>query len=144
MSTPHPTLRRTVGYYRVSPRSDENAPSVPEQREWCNMAAPREGLLIVKEFADEFVSGCDLDDLPGLMALVAFCQEEHAAGRPVEVVICWDGDRFSRGSAIRTARVLDDLMSAGVSYLYSTEGWVDLEDEADVLIHNVKQGMSRS
>lgn len=78
------------------------------------------------------------------MKMIAFCDERPKAGR-IEAVVCWDADRLSRASSIRTAVVLDSLMSAGVSHLFTSEGWIDLEDEeGDVLVFNVKQSAGRS
>jgi DNA invertase Pin-like site-specific DNA recombinase len=142
MSATHLTTRRpTVAYYRCSdPRQEA---SIPEQRAWCRQAAEREGLHVLAEFEDEGIPGSEIEDRPGLMAMLAFCQARTKDQR-VEVILCWDGDRLSRASAIRTAAVLDRLMTSGVSYVFSSEGWVDLEDEGHVLIHNIKQGMGRA
>jgi len=77
------------------------------------------------------------------MRMVAFCQQQHKAKRPIDLILCWDSDRLSRASSVRTA-VLDDLMAAGVTRIFSSEGWVDLEDDCDLLLFNVKQDLGRS
>src|SRR4051812_8137344 len=136
MSGKNSTTRRAVAYYRASTLQQEA--SIPEQRDWCRQAAAREGLDLVAEFSDDGVAGSGSEKGPGPNQLLAF-----AGGRPgarrVSVVVCGDGDRLSRASSIRTAAVLDRLMGAGVTHLLTSEGWLDLEDEGDVLLHNVKQ-----
>lgn len=136
------TTSRAVAYYRCSTQQQEA--SIPQQREWCQPAAVRERLDVVKEFADDGVSGSEVEKRPGLMQLVAFCEQQHKAKRPVGVILCWDADRLSRASSIRTAALLDDLMGAGVTHIFTSEGWIDLEDDADLLVFNVRQDTGRA
>jgi DNA invertase Pin-like site-specific DNA recombinase len=134
--------RRAVDYWRASTFHQEA--SIPEQRDWCRAAALKENLDLVRDFFDEGVPGSEIEKRPGLMALIEFCEQEFKRGRPISVVVCWDADRLSRASSIRTAAVLDRLMAAGVTHLLTSEGWFDLEDDCDVLLHNVKQDMGRA
>jgi DNA invertase Pin-like site-specific DNA recombinase len=79
----------------------------------------------------------------GLAALLAYC-EARAESDPPAAVVVWDGDRLSRADSIRTAVVLDRLITAGVSKLLTADGWIDLESDIDRLMFNLKQVLSRA
>jgi DNA invertase Pin-like site-specific DNA recombinase len=124
--------------------TDYQEASIPEQRQWARPAAVAHGLDLAREFDDPGIPGSEIEQRPGLMALVAYCQAEFARGRSVRYIIAWTADRLSRASSIRTAAVLDDLMNAGVRYIVTHEEVIDLEDDSDVLLWNVKQDFSRA
>jgi DNA invertase Pin-like site-specific DNA recombinase len=132
-----------VNYYRCSdPKQDT---SIAQQKQWAARALRSHGLVLLAEFEDEGIPGSELGDRrPGLMALLAFCEKQAAAGTPVRAVVCWDGERFSRADSISTAVVLDQLRQAGCSRLLTQEGWTDLEDDVDRLLFNIKQDMTRA
>jgi DNA invertase Pin-like site-specific DNA recombinase len=132
---------RAVAYYRMS--TTQQDASIPEQREWAGRAAPQNGADIVAEFQDDGIAGSEIGRRGGLMDLLAYC-EARAESDPIGAVLCWDADRLSRADSIRTAAVLDRLMTAGVTRLLTQEGWVDFESDLDRLLFNIKQDMSRS
>jgi DNA invertase Pin-like site-specific DNA recombinase len=133
---------RAVAYYRMSDASQEA--SIPEQREWARRAAPKAGLELAREFEDHGIPGSEIEDRPGLMALLAHCEAERARKRPVGTVVVWDPDRLSRASSIRTAAVLDRLMTAGVTRIFTPEKTIDLEDDTEVAVFNIQQDFSRA
>jgi DNA invertase Pin-like site-specific DNA recombinase len=141
MSAGNSTLRG-VAYYRMSTGKQEA--SIPEQREWAEPTCRREGVQIVKEFSDEAISGSELDRRPGFQTLLSYCEEQAEAGTPLQVVVNWDGDRFSRGDSIRTAACVARLLDAGVTRMLSQEGWTDWEDDTDRVLYNLKQDLSRA
>jgi site-specific DNA recombinase len=126
-----------VAYYRMS--TAQQADSIPEQRAWAPKAATANGAEIVREFQDDGIAG-DVGDRPGLMALLSYCE-----GHPGDIgaVIVWDGDRLSRADSIKTAVVLDRLISAGVTRLLTQEGWTDFDSDLDRLLYNIRQDMGR-
>jgi DNA invertase Pin-like site-specific DNA recombinase len=134
---------RVVNYYRCSdPKQDT---SIAQQKQWAARVVRSHCLRLLAEFEDEGIPGSELGDRrPGLMALLAFCEKQAAAGTPVTAVVCWDGERFSRADSISTAVVLDQLRQAGCSRLLTQEGWTDLEDDVDRLLFNIKQDMTRA
>jgi DNA invertase Pin-like site-specific DNA recombinase len=131
-----------IDYYRMSTGHQEA--SIPEQREWAEGARRREGLSLVRAFEDEAVPGSEIESRPGLMELLAFCEERASSGDPVEAIVCWDGDRFSRADSIYTAAIIARLRDAGVSRMLTPEGWTDFENELDRLLYNLKQDLARS
>jgi site-specific DNA recombinase len=143
MSAAHCTTRRAVAYYRASTKAQEE--SIPQQKEWVAAACGPQLVNVVASFEDDGVPGGLIDDRPGLMALVAFCEGEAAAGRPVEGIVCWDADRFSRADSFRTAAVVARLLDAGTSRMLTrADGWIDWNDDTHRLLTNVKQDMTRA
>ncbi len=133
---------RAASYFRDSTGKQEA--SLPEQREWADRVCPSNNVRIVRAFEDHAISGSEIENRPGLMAMVAFCEKAKASRQPIEAVVTWDLDRFSRATSIRTAAVLDKLMAAGVSRILTNDGWVDLEADMDVLLLNIKQDIGRA
>src|SRR3954463_6822025 len=118
--------------------------SVPEQRAWAKRAAGPHGVEVLAEFQDDGIAGSEIEHRPGLMAMLAYCERQFAAGSPLEALGAWGADRLSRADSIRTAAVIDRLMCAGVSRLLTQDGWVDFESDIDRLLFNIRQDMSRS
>jgi site-specific DNA recombinase len=133
---------RALAYYRMS--TDRQEASIPAQRDWARQTARREGLALLAEFDDPGVVGSEIDHRPGLQALLAHCDERFAADDPYDVLLCWDSDRLSRASSIRTAAVIGRLLDGGVSRMLTNEGWVDWTDDTDLTLHNVKQDLSKA
>jgi DNA invertase Pin-like site-specific DNA recombinase len=67
---------RGVLYCRKS--SDDAGESISQQQAWAKEAALRDRIVIVKEFADQSVSGWDTARRSGFAAMLAFCQEQAA------------------------------------------------------------------
>src|SRR5579883_2747410 len=103
MSADHSTMR-AVAYYRMSdPKQDR---SIEDQQTWAAGAKARHGLDLVREFKDEGIPGDEIELRTDLQAMLAFCDEQHRAGRPIGAVLTFDGDRFSRASSVRTAGII--------------------------------------
>src|SRR5262249_6859198 len=83
-STSNFTTPRAVAYYRMSTGLQEA--SIAEQQAWVRQAARREGLELLAEFQDEAIAGSEIENRPGLQALVNFCQR-RPRGQPVEVLV---------------------------------------------------------
>jgi DNA invertase Pin-like site-specific DNA recombinase len=77
------------------------------------------------------------------MELLAYC-EARADSAPIGAMVVWDADRLSRADSIKTAAVLDRLISAGVSRLLTQDGWTDFNSDLDRLLFNFRQDMSRA
>jgi DNA invertase Pin-like site-specific DNA recombinase len=143
MSEHHSTngITRAVSYYRMSDAKQEA--SIPEQREWAHRAAPRHGFELLREFEDQGIPGDEIARRKGLQSLLDYCAAEFAKGRPVEAVVCWDADRFSRANSFTTAAVLDRLMGCGVRSMLTREGRVDFEDDMQRVFFNLRQDLGK-
>jgi DNA invertase Pin-like site-specific DNA recombinase len=141
MSENHSTIPGVL-YARCSdPRQDA---SVEQQGAWAQKAAAREGVRLVKVFTDEGIPGDEIDTRPGLQAMLAFLEQQAERGDSVEAMLAWDMDRFSRANSLRTAGQLARMMEAGVCRILTPEGWIDLNNDADLLMQHVKQDFSRA
>jgi DNA invertase Pin-like site-specific DNA recombinase len=137
-----PAQIRAVDYYRMS--EDRQEASIPDQKEWAKGACQRENVRIVRTFEDHGIPGSETDQRPDFMALLAFCEQQAKKGTPIEAVVCWDGDRFSRADSIRTAAQVCRLIDAGVTRMLSSEGWTDWTDDVDRVLYNLKQDLGRA
>src|SRR4051812_41932573 len=109
--------------------SDKQENSIPQQRGLALAACAREPAEELAEFADHGIPGSDIEQRPELQRMLAYCRDQARAGRAVERLVCWDLDRFSRASSLRTAAVLDELMGSGLRYILTQEGWLDLGND---------------
>jgi DNA invertase Pin-like site-specific DNA recombinase len=142
MSPDHSRKRlRLVGYYRKS--TDGQEASIPEQQDWARAKAKREGWDIVAEFVDEGISGSEFDRREGLWKMVAFC-EEPPGGLPIDGMLFWNGNRFSRGDSIATAVPLQRLRDAGVNLLIGNDETIDLSSVLGRTLYLLKQEFAHS
>jgi DNA invertase Pin-like site-specific DNA recombinase len=118
--------------------------SIAQQQAWADPTARREGVEIVRTFADRGIAGDESLTRPDLLAMIEFCAKEAKAGRPVEVLMCWDLDRFSRANSIVMNAMLAQLIDVGVTRVLTREGWLDLDDEIDRAMMNVKQEFGKA
>ena len=134
--------RSTKGKKKHDGRERQEA-SLPDQLAWARPECERRRYRIVKEFVDEGVRGGAIESRPGFVALVAFCEAEADAGRPVDGIVNWNGDRFSRANSFRTGGVIDRLMGAGVTLMLTPRGLIDFENTTDRMIYNIEQDAAR-
>ena len=128
---------RAVAYFRMSTQDQDD--SIPQQIEWAEKAAERERVAIVERFADEGVKGHDTRKRTAFHAMLAFCQAEQKAGRPIDAVVCWHLNRFSRADSQETGWFLWEFRKAGVRYILTNERWHDLDRLEDRLLMGVQQ-----
>jgi DNA invertase Pin-like site-specific DNA recombinase len=136
------TRTECVFYARASTKKQED--SVPIQREWAERAAAQHGLAVVQSFADEGIPGDEIAFRPGLQQLLAYVEERAGRGSPVPVLLVYDADRISRASSIRTGAILTRLLDAGTSRMVTNDGVIDLTEDTDLLIYNLKQDTAKA
>src|SRR5262252_5125823 len=134
--------RSTKGKRKHDGRERQEA-SIADQLKWAGPECERRGYLVVREFVDEGVRGAAIESRPEFQALLAFCEAEADAGRPLDVLVNWNGDRFSRANSIRTNSVLDRLMGAGVTLMLTQRGLIDFENTTDRMVYNIEQDAAR-
>ncbi len=129
---------RGVAYYRKS--NDDGGKSVGEQRDWALLACPREGIDLAEQFQDDAVAGHDTARRTEFHKMLEFCREQHRLKRPVEVVVCWHPNRFSRSDSHETSWYLWEFRKAGVRKMYTAaRGWVDFSRSEDRMLGNIEQ-----
>jgi DNA invertase Pin-like site-specific DNA recombinase len=88
---------RGVAYYRKS--SHDDGSSVEQQRAWAQPVCAKEGIVLVREFADQAKKGHETASRTDFHEMLKFCKQQARLGTPVEVVVCWNPDRFSRSDS---------------------------------------------
>jgi site-specific DNA recombinase len=139
MSEAHSTIR-AVAYHRKSDQDDGG--SVEQQRQWAQSVCPGKGIEIVKEFTDQAVSGHDTDKRLGFKAMLKFCQDEQRMGRPIDAVVCWHSNRFSRADSNETGYYVWSFRQASVNRIFTSGGWIDFREMADRIMFNLTQDVS--
>jgi DNA invertase Pin-like site-specific DNA recombinase len=126
-----------IGYWRMS--GDKQERSIPQQRAEMLPKAKLAGIEMVREFQDEAKSGGTMKKRGDFLDALRFCQERHAQGQPIRVIVCYDPSRYSRATSTKTARYIDEFMDAGVYRLFTAERWFDFRKEEDRLVFNIQQ-----
>jgi site-specific DNA recombinase len=140
MSANHSTIR-AVGYYRKS--DEDDGVSVEQQQEWARTAAPKEGIELAREFVDQAKAGWDTSKRTGLHEMLAFCQEQKRQGRPIDALVCWHPNRFSRADSHETSWFIWEFRKAGVNRnLTASHGWRDFRRMEDRILFNIEQDAS--
>jgi DNA invertase Pin-like site-specific DNA recombinase len=129
-----------VFYGRKSDEDDGG--SVEQQREWALAAAPGQNIEIVREFADQAKKGHETAKRTAFHEMLAFCQLRAKQGRPVEAVVCWHSNRFSRSDSHETGFYLWSFRQAGVRRMFTARGWVDFGRMEDRLLQGIEQEAS--
>jgi site-specific DNA recombinase len=133
-----PARSRGVAYYRKSDNDDGS--SVEQQREWAHKACPGAGIEIVREFADQAKKGWDTSKRTDFHAMLAFCQEQQRQGTPVDAVVCWHTNRFSRADSQETSWFIWEFRKAGVNRIFTaSHGWRDFRKDTDRILFGIEQ-----
>jgi DNA invertase Pin-like site-specific DNA recombinase len=131
---------RAVAYYRKS--NEDDGSSIEQQREWARTAAQKEGVEIVREFADQAKKGHETATRTAFHEMLAFCQEQARRRQPISAVVCWHTNRFSRADSIETNHYLHLFRQAGVSRFLTAQKWIDFARGEDRLVFGVTQEAS--
>jgi site-specific DNA recombinase len=136
MSTPI----RAVAYYRKSNNDKgEIGESIEQQRDWAKDASAREGVSIVAEFHDQSVSGLDTSRRTDFHRMIGFIEEQARLGKPIECILCWHANRFSRADSLETSAFLFRCREAGVSRMLTKAKWIDFNRSEDRMIFGLEQ-----
>jgi site-specific DNA recombinase len=139
MSAEH--LIPAVFYGRKS--NEDDGGSVEQQLTWARGAAPGQNIQIVKEFTDQAKKGHETAKRTAFHDMLAFCQLRAKQGRPVEAVICWHPNRFSRSDSHETGHYLWLFREAGVRRMFTaTRGWTDFGRMEDRILQGIEQEAS--
>jgi DNA invertase Pin-like site-specific DNA recombinase len=127
---------RAVAYYRKS--NDDDGSSIEQQREWARTAAQKEGVEIVREFADQAKKGHETATRTAFHEMLAFCQEQARRRMPIQAVVTWHTNRFSRSDSQETSWFYWEFRKAGVSRILTAQRWYDFARMEDRLVQNIE------
>src|SRR5262245_39420809 len=115
---------RAVAYYRKS--NEDDGSSIDQQQVWAARASEQEDILIEREFADQARKGHETATRTAFHQMLAYCQQRQRDGHPIDAIICWHPNRFSRSDSLETARFLHEFREAGVCRMFTaSHGWRD-------------------
>jgi DNA invertase Pin-like site-specific DNA recombinase len=116
--------------------------SIPQQREWALAAVAREGVSVVAEFQDAGKSGTEATRRGGFQNMLKFCQERWKARRPVDVLVIWGTDRFSRADSQETSWYIWEFRKAGVGRMLTASGWIDFSKPEHRVLFGIGQDLT--
>jgi DNA invertase Pin-like site-specific DNA recombinase len=133
-----------VLYLRCSKQEQAEGPdnSIDQQRSWATDACRREGIELLAEFVDEAKRGHDTSKRADLHAMLAFCREQKRKREPVDVLVCWHPNRFSRADSLETSWFVHEFRSAGAGRMFTSQGWIDFSKMTDRLLYQIQQDAS--
>jgi site-specific DNA recombinase len=71
--------------------------------------------------------------------MLKFCQAEHRKGVPIECVVCWHSNRFSRADSQETNWYIWEFRKVGVNRIFTSQGWTDFRKMPDRIMYNLTQ-----
>ncbi|QEL15904.1 recombinase family protein [Limnoglobus roseus] len=128
---------QAVAYFRKS--NEDEGESIAQQREWAVRAARENGIELVAEFADAAKAGWDTVNRTEFGKMIQFVSA-NARKSPIEAVVCWHPNRFSRADSLETFSFLQKLREAGCSKMFIyPNAWKDFNRSEDRIIFGVEQ-----
>jgi DNA invertase Pin-like site-specific DNA recombinase len=132
---------RAVAYYRMS--SEEQESSVEQQTAWAKSTCPGEGISIVAEFPDYAKKGHETAQRTAFHEMLRYCQEQARMKQPIQAIVVWNPNRFSRSDSHETAWFIWEFRKCGVQRMFSASGgWVDFRKMEDRVLYNITQDTS--
>jgi DNA invertase Pin-like site-specific DNA recombinase len=129
---------RAAAYYRMS--SDEQEGSIEQQQAWAKAAAARENAKVVAEFIDSGRPGTETARRTEFLRMLDFCREAHQKRQPIDAILCWNANRFSRSDSQETAWFIWEFRKVGTGLmLTASSGWIDFADDTHRLLFNITQ-----
>jgi DNA invertase Pin-like site-specific DNA recombinase len=125
------TKKTGVIYLRCSTQ-DQADRSPEQQRADVTKLAAKHGIEVLCEFLD-VVGGDKTSKRREFKRMLAY-----VVAHKVDYILCWAGDRFARLDPIAYGAVVQPLRDAGIKLLTFTEGLIDWESDAGMLITAVK------
>src|SRR5437762_2068610 len=110
-----------VAYYRMSTLMQDK--SIEEQRSHVSLMAERHGIVILRDYFDEGISGDDTSERKDFLRMIA-----DAARREFQLILCWDQDRFGRFDSIEAGHWIYLLREARVGLMTVAQGRIDWDN----------------
>src|SRR5262245_46363083 len=95
-STPPTPGRHVRGVLYARMSTNEQDKSIGQQVQWAEGACAREGVEVVARFVDEGKKGHDTQRRTQFHAMLAYCRDAWQRRQPIDAVVCWHPNRFSR------------------------------------------------
>jgi DNA invertase Pin-like site-specific DNA recombinase len=76
---------------------------------------------VVREFADQAEKGHETASRSEFHEMLRFCQQQRQ-GTPINAVVVWNENRFSRSDSQETAWFIWEFRKAGVTRMFTAKG----------------------
>jgi DNA invertase Pin-like site-specific DNA recombinase len=120
--------------------SEDQETSIEQQQAWAKSTCPNEGISIVAEFPDYAKKGHETETRAAFHAMLRYCQERARAKEPVEAIVVWNPNRFSRSDSQETSWFIWEFRKCGVQRMFSaSNGWVDFRKMEDRILYGIQQ-----
>ena len=131
---------RAVFYGRKS--NDDDGESVEQQQKWARDACAREGIELAHEFADHAKKGHETATRTAFHEMLRYCQEQARKRTPIDTIVCWHHNRFSRADSQESAWFVWEFRKAGVNRLLTASRWYTFSRMEDRVLLNIEQDTS--
>src|SRR5262249_15321023 len=113
--------------------------SIAQQEEWAQRAAAKENVVIAARFTDEGIRGYDTRKRAGFREMLEFCQQAKRKDEPVDCILCYHVNRFSRADSQETDWYVWEYRKIGVARLLTAQRWFRFEKMEDRLLFGIGQ-----
>ena len=127
-----PARALACGYVRMSSAKQESSPA--QQQKEIVALARQKGYELVAWYADESISGDEIEKRPDFCRMLADTQKGK-----FQVILCWGQDRFGRFDSLKAGFVVEPLRAAGVHLVTVTQGEIDGNDFAGRMMYAIQQ-----
>jgi site-specific DNA recombinase len=132
---------QAVAYYRMS--SEDQETSIDQQQAWAKEACSKEAISIEQEFPDHAKKGHETEKRTAFHEMLRFCQQRCRERQPIEAIVCWNPNRFSRSDSQETSWYLWEFRKVGVQRMFTaSNGWIDFRKMEDRVLYNIVQDTS--
>jgi DNA invertase Pin-like site-specific DNA recombinase len=129
-----------VAYHRMSSNDQEG--SIEQQQKWAADACARAGIEIVEEFIDAAKPGHETAKRTAFHRMLEFCRERYERRNPIDAIVCWHTNRFSRSDGIETSWFVHEFRKAGVNRMFTADRWIDFRRMEDRILFGITQDAS--
>ena len=133
---------RGVLYARMS--SNDQDGSIEQQQAWAGDACPKAGIDVLAEFIDSAKKGHDTARRTDFQRMLDFCQTAHHRRQPIDAIVCWHSNRFSRSDSVETSWFIHEFRKAGVHRMLTASGWIDFRRMQDRILFGINQDASNN
>jgi site-specific DNA recombinase len=122
--------------------SNDQDGSIEQQKAWAVDACPREGIEVLQEFIDAGRPGHETAKRTAFHQMLEFCRDRWERRQPVEAIVCWHTNRFSRSDSQETGWFIWEFRKAGVNRMFTAGGWIDFRRMEDRILFGITQDAS--
>jgi DNA invertase Pin-like site-specific DNA recombinase len=129
-------MKPAATYLRCSTETQER--SIEDQRGEAERHATENGFQIIREFADNAISGTSVNGRKAFVDMIETAQQRDC---PFRYILAYDIKRFSRGDVDEAGYYRHVLKQHGIEVIYMAETFAG--NDSDDIVRSVKQYLAR-